>query len=535
MLALALFLATSSMNASADARDIGMRLPVAGPTSTVTLDAMPYTRTVTCGSYTLTGTFTGSTPTWSASPSGASGSCSDDGGGAFSCVVAVSPDATGEGVETVTVTNGASDAVDIGFYVSGAHSCFLSQSVDGSYNATLADLDAVATWENVGSSALDVTQGTGAAQPTFRTGIVGGQPVVRCDGGDRVAASTASDWIFMGNGTDATQEVNVKSNSAAVGIFMSTTAADNTTAQSWIFSRLTAAVQARINGAALAVLSTSGSILTTTLFEGLTAVIDDNGGAGVDSYVYRNSIQAASAASTSAYATSASAPLNLCASGNGSFPLTGDIFSARIYQSALTETQRTINKKVDDWALGRETWLVVGDSLSAGSGGVTTWPAKLQTTAGETVLIVNVAVSNSTASQILAQWTANKDVAPTKVFVLGGINDIAVSTSAATAYASLATIYSEAAALGVEVIAMPTLPFGNAASWTAPKQVQLELLEASILADGNVDVIINFYDLMGQPGTPEDLAAIYDNGDGIHPNAAGTTFMADEVATALGL
>ena len=119
--------------------------------------------------------------------------------------------------------------------------------------------------------------------------------------------------------------------------------------------------------------------------------------------------------------------------------------------------------------------------------------------------------------------------------MLGGINDIAVGTSAATAYSSLSTIYSQAAALGVEVIAMPTLPFGNAGSWSAADQTQLELLEASIIADGNVDVIINFYDLMGQPGTPEDLAAIYDNGDGVHPNAAGTTFMADEVATALGL
>jgi lysophospholipase L1-like esterase len=40
---------------------------------------------------------------------------------------------------------------------------------------------------------------------------------------------------------------------------------------------------------------------------------------------------------------------------------------------------------------------------------------------------------------------------------------------------------------------------------------------------------------MGQPGTPEDLAAIYDNGDGVHPNEAGTTFMADTMATAMGL
>ena len=121
------------------------------------------------------------------------------------------------------------------------------------------------------------------------------------------------------------------------------------------------------------------------------------------------------------------------------------------------------------------------------------------------------------------------------MFVLGGINDIAVGTSGATAYASLATIYSEASALGVDVVAMATLPFGNAASWTAPRQTELLSLNASVLADVNVDVDIDFYTLMGQAGTPEDLAALYDNGDGVHPNEAGTAFMANTVKTALGL
>jgi len=63
--------------------------------ASLTINAMPYTRTVTCGSYTLTGSASGAgAVSWSASPSGASGSCT--GTTSWSCVVSVAPDATGE-------------------------------------------------------------------------------------------------------------------------------------------------------------------------------------------------------------------------------------------------------------------------------------------------------------------------------------------------------------------------------------------------------------------------------------------------------
>ena len=89
---------------------------------TITIDALPYARTVTCSSYTLTGTAPGAgAVTWSASPSGASGACT--GTTSWSCVVDVDPDATGEGVETITVAqSGATSATaTIGFYVDGEH------------------------------------------------------------------------------------------------------------------------------------------------------------------------------------------------------------------------------------------------------------------------------------------------------------------------------------------------------------------------------------------------------------------------------
>jgi len=525
---------------------------------TIIIDALPYARTVTCSSYTLTGSATNVTSVaWAASPSGASGSCT--GTTSWSCVVDVDPDATGEGVETITVTaTGAggtgTDTETIGFYVDGEHSCFLSQSVNGSYNSGLSNLDAVATWENLGSSALDVTQGTGTARPTFIASCIGGQPCVHFDGGDVIKAAAAADWTFLNTGADATVMMEARTTSsnpnalfyvlatAAVGASTSsrglTLYYDDRSGSSrndfvgWSVSKGSAPLS-------VSVTSANGDFTAAT-WHMWAAVLDDDGSTGNDGFQFVDGAAVGAAASTT---YSASAPTSALAIGDEgtarTFAFIGDVGDILIYSSALTATQRGINDAVAAWASGgdlvasTETWLFVGDSLTAGSGGVTTWPAKLVADAPSTVHFTNRAVSSTTSAQILAQWRAAGT--PDKIFVLGGINDIAVGTSASTAFASLSAIYSEAAARGVEVIAMPTLPFGNAASWSSADQTQLELLEASIVADANVDVLVNWYDLMGQPGTPEDLAATYDIGDGVHPNEAGTTFMADTMATAMGL
>lgn len=531
--------------------DSGFLRPVGGAPATLTIDAMPYARTVTCGSYTLTGSASGAgAVSWSASPSGESGSCT--GTTSWSCVVSVAPDATGEGVETITVSQsgGASDTETIGFYVNGAHSCFLAQSVDGSYNSTLADLDPVATWENLGSSALDVTQGTGTAQPTYRTGIVGGQPVVRCDGGDRLAASAASDWIFLHNGTDTTVIASLQTTSANPNALMnvvSTAATVSTSSRGFVLFLDDRASVPRNNlvGAIVSKGSAPSSILISSSDDDYPSAAwgqitySTNVTAAEDGFLYSNGTSVASIATTSTFSTLAPVgALTLCSGTAGAEAFTGDVFVMLAYQVALTKTQREINDAVTAWATASftaktETWFFVGDSLTAGSGGVTPWPNKLETVAPSNVGFTSRAKGGATSAQILAQWRLNKHV--DRVFVLGGINDIAVGTSAATAFASLNTLYAEAQTAGVDVVAMSTLPFGNAASWTAGRQTELESLNASVLADTDVDTAIDLYTVMGEPGTPIDLAAAYDNGDGVHPNEAGTAEMSSAVATALGL
>ena len=333
-------------------RDVGMR-PDQGGASSLTIDAMPYTRTVTCtGTYTLTGTATGGgAVTWAASPSGDSGACT--GTGSWSCDAAVSPNVAGEGLETITISQsgGGSDTVDVGYYVAGSHSCFLAQSINGAYNVGMADLDAVATWENVGSSALDVTQAVGAAQPTFRTSIVGGQPVVRCDGGDRLAAATAADWTYLYDGTNFTVDAIHTRAAAGVQTYLSTTTATGAHGFTYTADAVSNVYFQIFNAAPAQNININRGGNTALVFHLGQLILDDDGGAGADGNIYVDGTGPTTGARASTYSVTTASALNICAFSGGGSPTTGDLFRIIIYQSALDATQRGINLAVDEWAL----------------------------------------------------------------------------------------------------------------------------------------------------------------------------------------
>jgi hypothetical protein len=335
--------------------DRGMRARVAsGASGSVTIDALPYERTVTCtGTYALTGTFSGAVPSWSASPSGESGSCSDSGGGNYSCNVTVSPDAAGEGVEMITVTTGSASATaTIGFYVAGAHSCFLSQSINGSYNAGMVNLDAVTTWVNLGTSAKNVTQATASAKPTYRTSIVNGQPVVRCDGGDRVAASTASDWIFAHDGSGST----VDAVTSVTNTGNNTTAATyaNSANPGFTFRSLTTAQRSVVVSTPSGFIinsTTANNVFAINKFYQLTMTLASANAPDMTQYLNGTSISSANA-SAGFSSANPQGPLTICDNHAGAVPMTGDVFRLVVYQFALSSTQRAINRDVDEWALG---------------------------------------------------------------------------------------------------------------------------------------------------------------------------------------
>ena len=526
---------------------------VGGPA--VRIDAMPFARTVTCSDYTLTGTAPGAgAVSWAASPSGASGACT--GTTSWSCVVDVAPDTAGEGVETITVSqSGATGGtVTIGFYVEGEHSCFLAQSYDGAYNAGKADLAAVATWENLGSSALDVTQATGSAQPTYRTSIVGGQPVVRMDSGDSIVAATNADWNFMHTGGAFTVYASWSAGVADPNVRAPIVGTRTPTlfgAGSLIYYDDRAASSAAnrycaVMGDGVSTLNVNfvgaDETVTQRFWNSTELVFSDDGGAGIDATHYVNGTSIGTSTRSGAFGVgNAQLPLTI---GNSS-SVAPDFFAVLVYQSALTTTQIGINKAVTEWAMGATLpivalaagdalWLFTGDSITAGSGGVVNWPTKLAVIADPTVNFENRAASGATAAQIATQFANATPPYPENVFVLGGINSIVADVTGAATYASLSPIYSEAAANGSQVVALITPPFGTSGSWTAGRQTELEALASLIMVDPNVDIVINLYALLGDPTDLKDFDPAY-RVDSIHPNEAGTQLIADTVATALGL
>jgi hypothetical protein len=326
--------------------DPGVRSPLA-------IAALPYARTVTCtGAITLTGTAIGAgAVSWAASPDGASGACT--GTTSWSCDVSVSPNAAGEGVETITVTQGANTkSVDVGFYVAGAHSCFLAQSINGTYNSGLVDADAVGTWVNLGSSAKNVTQATGSAQPSLRTAVVGGQPVVRCDGGDQLAAATASDWTFLHDGTGASIETISKSTLSTVQTMVATSTGSGTNTGIMHRRNTTFAAQFFLSDGVTAKINTSSAtnVLVDGKFSLYASTLASADTPDLTGYANGTSVLTADAAAFSALAPAN--PVSICSTPAAALPVTGDLFRVMFYTASLTSTQRGINVAVDEWALG---------------------------------------------------------------------------------------------------------------------------------------------------------------------------------------
>lgn len=324
---------------------------VVGNPPVVTINAMPYARTVAMGSITISGTATESPTsiTWSASPSGLSGSFTP--GASWSGSVSI----PNGGVETITVTatnafGSGNSSVTIGFYVSGAHSWFNAQSIDASYNSTLVNNDPITTWKNLGSSGLDAAQGTATAQPTYKTNVVGGQPLVSFDGGDSINCALTADWDFLVNDTTVSTHT-----------VFSQTSDTNVIAGAWsTYAALTSnyvgidcsSTNQRIVARTSRTMSASliSASLSPDTFNKLHYV--DTTRNGVNSSGYVN--QTATAFDTDAgnTGTGVGKPLSI---GNGSgttvVGLTGQIWSIIIYTDELSTAQREINSAVDAWAL----------------------------------------------------------------------------------------------------------------------------------------------------------------------------------------
>lgn len=138
-------------------------------------------------------------------------------------------------------------------------------------------------------------------------------------------------------------------------------------------------------------------------------------------------------------------------------------------------------------------------------------------------------VSGENTTEIAARIDTATALGPHQVTVLGGVNDFFDGFTTATTKANLTAMYDAIETAGAQPIAIKILPFGNASFWDAANEAKRLEINAWIDAQGHETVDLE--SVVGDSTDPDQpvLAAAYDSGDGLHPNAAGYTAMADAV------
>lgn len=172
-----------------------------------------------------------------------------------------------------------------------------------------------------------------------------------------------------------------------------------------------------------------------------------------------------------------------------------------------------------------QTAVALGDSLTTNPGSTSNYPYYLGGLRGPGQAVLNAGVGGNTTTQMLAR--VGTDVTPQHAaytLVLGMINDIIGGSTAAAIEANLAAIYSQVP----NPVGLLMYGFGNNVNYTAGRDAVRQAVNAWIVGSGVPYVDLN--PVMNTPGSsPQTLAAAFDSGDGLHPNAAGALAMAQAV------
>jgi len=445
-------------------------------------------------------------------------------------------------------------------------------NLDGLNNSTLTNgvEFSSTTFVNRGSLGGTFSGGAGVA-PTYKANCVGGYGCLSFDGVDDVAASSlaAASFQFLHVGPSTCYAIGQPVRNVATG----TTA----TMGMWATSRANVGEVGEVgwlndsqynssasnadlyDGAAPkagGVTSANGAYLQQSWTR--HAAWYNPGDVGNDFIIYTNGVNVAETEPTAASATAPTRTFQIGAALNALYWV-GNIFQVVCYSSALSGAQITA---LDAWGQSKLTASpypagscatgaaklcgsqspcrigVMGDSISFASGGVTEWPDTMRTNlASPTYVVIDEAVSGARVSTAkTTQWTnrlKQQGLAALVLFI--GRNDIDDNVSATTVLSDLAFVASEATAAGIKVMTVSALPSGNEAGWTAGKQTQMDALNAGLAgaASGcrsHLDVYANFENLPGS----DTLAAIYDSGDGLHPNQAGQDLLESLIRPTVG-
>lgn len=179
----------------------------------------------------------------------------------------------------------------------------------------------------------------------------------------------------------------------------------------------------------------------------------------------------------------------------------------------------------------------IGDSITRGNNSSPTFPTnELYRIYGQQLSksVQCGAYAGGTVANMRATWNAVRGFGYGSLVFLGGVNSLAGGMTATAIWADYEAVLNDAKAQGLNVTPVTVLPWGLNSLWTPAKQTETLALNALIQAwcVANGETCVDAYTAFGQPGTPQNLAAAYDVGDGVHPNAAGSALLASLVAAA---
>jgi len=138
--------------------------------------------------------------------------------------------------------------------------------------------------------------------------------------------------------------------------------------------------------------------------------------------------------------------------------------------------------------------------------------------------LYNRGINGDKYTDMLARF--DTDVSPNNpdlVLLDSPTNDITNGITAATIQATFNSIKAKCDLIGATLMTTELTPWKNYSMWTEAKQTQTELWNAILPSIGVA--YTKSYDILGEPGSPEELNALYDGldgvPDGLHLNSAG--------------
>lgn len=212
-----------------------------------------------------------------------------------------------------------------------------------------------------------------------------------------------------------------------------------------------------------------------------------------------------------------------------------DALASGIIAQAGARMRRPLAWTADSSSVAPGPVLALGDSITNGSLVTTPYPTTLLAALGAGWSMTNAGVNNERVDQMNTRWLSTyRGTGKKWVVLLGGVNDIIQGAATADVIISrLLPLYESILKDGARLVPVTILPWKDHANWTTGRQTITEEVNAWIawwcLTHGVP--YVDAYNSALNDGTGA-LAAAYDTGDHIHPNQAGTDYLATLIRAA---